>query len=125
MHRDLKPENVLVKGEYFKIADFGFCKELKVQSMTRTMLGSPLYMAPEVLRGEAYTASADIWSIRVILFEMLYGCCPFESNSIASLINTIDDTYLTFDPNIAVSSNTKIFIMKCLQKDCRVRLSWE
>lgn len=93
--------------------------------MTRTMLGSPLYMAPEVLRGEAYTTTADIWSIGVILYEMLYGCCPFESNSIASLINTIDDTYLTFDPSIAVSSNTKIFIMKCLQKDCRVRLNWE
>ena len=58
--------------------------------MTRTMLGSPLYMAPEVLRGEAYTVNADIWSLGVILYEMLEGKCPFQSNSIASLISAIE-----------------------------------
>ena len=46
MHRDLKPENILIKEGTFKLADFGFCKELSVEMMTRTMLGSPLYMAP-------------------------------------------------------------------------------
>lgn len=46
MHRDLKPENVLIKEGNFKLADFGFCKELDGHCMTRTMLGSPLYMAP-------------------------------------------------------------------------------
>ena len=46
MHRDLKPENVLIKDGVYKLADFGFCKELSVEMMTRTMLGSPLYMAP-------------------------------------------------------------------------------
>jgi serine/threonine-protein kinase ULK/ATG1 len=90
MHRDLKPENVLIKEGNFKLADFGFCKELGGECMTRTMLGSPLYMAPEVLRGEAYSVNADIWSIGVILYEMLYGHCPFQSHSIASLISTID-----------------------------------
>jgi serine/threonine protein kinase len=71
MHRDLKPENILVKEGNFKLADFGFSKELGMEGMTRTMLGSPLYMAPEVLRGEAYTANADVWSVGVILYEML------------------------------------------------------
>ena len=50
------------------MADFGFCKELSVEMMTRTMLGSPLYMAPEILRGEAYSVNADIWSVGVILY---------------------------------------------------------
>jgi serine/threonine-protein kinase ULK/ATG1 len=68
MHRDLKPENVLIKDGVFKLADFGFCKELHEESMTRTMLGSPLYMAPEVLKGESYSVNADVWSIGVILY---------------------------------------------------------
>jgi serine/threonine protein kinase len=68
MHRDLKPENVLIKEGNFKLADFGFCKELGSETMTRTMLGSPLYMAPEILRGEPYSVNADIWSVGVILF---------------------------------------------------------
>lgn len=46
--------------------------------MTQTMVGSPIYMAPEVLKGQLYDARADIWSIGVILFEMLYGKCPYE-----------------------------------------------
>lgn len=60
--------------------------------MTSTMLGSPIYMAPEVLRGEIYTSKADIWSLGVVLYEMLFGVCPFESNSIAKLIAVLDNT---------------------------------
>jgi len=56
---------------------------------------------------------------------MLYGHCPFQSNSIASLISVIDDTPIHFDSNIHVSANIKRFITKCLQKDCRIRLTWD
>jgi serine/threonine-protein kinase ULK/ATG1 len=82
-------------------------------------------MAPEVLRGEAYSVNADIWSIGVILYEMLYGHCPFQSHSIASLISTIDDSLPAFDPSIPVTSDVKKFISRCLQKDCRMRIAWE
>ncbi|CAM5999461.1 unnamed protein product [Sphagnum balticum] len=54
--------------------------------MTKTMLGSPIYMAPEILRGEIYSTKADIWSLGVVLYEMLYGFCPFESTTIPKLI---------------------------------------
>jgi serine/threonine protein kinase len=50
------------------------------------MLGSPIYMAPEILNGQIYSNKADIWSIGVVLYEMLFGYCPFESNSIPKLI---------------------------------------
>lgn len=78
MHRDLKPDNILIHSGILKLADFGFCKPLENQEdTTGTMLGSPIYMAPEILRGETYTIKADIWSLGVVLFRMLYGYCPF------------------------------------------------
>ena len=56
-----------------KIADFGFAKLLTNEEFTETMLGSPLNMAPEVLGGNHYNTKADIWSIGVVFYEMLFG----------------------------------------------------
>lgn len=78
MHRDIKPENILIHNGILKVADFGFCKPLEHQDgMAETMLGSPIYMAPEVLKGEAYTMKADVWSLGVVLYRMIFGFCPF------------------------------------------------
>lgn len=79
LHRDLKPSNILFHDGVLKLADFGFCKELlKENDMTQTMVGSPIYMAPEVLKGQTYNCKADIWSMGVVLYEMLFGVCPYE-----------------------------------------------
>lgn len=93
MHRDLKPDNIFLTDGKVKLGDFGFCKMLEV-NMAQTMLGSPIYMAPEILKEEIYTLKADIWSLGVVLFEMLFGYCPFESSSISQLINVITETEL-------------------------------
>ena len=78
MHRDIKPENILIHNGVLKVADFGFCKPLEHQDgMADTMLGSPIYMAPEVLKGEPYTMKADVWSLGVVLYRMVFGFCPF------------------------------------------------
>lgn len=69
MHRDVKPDNIFFHDGIVKLGDFGFCKSLSNDTdMTSTMLGSPIYMAPEILKGENYTSKADVWSLGVVLF---------------------------------------------------------
>jgi len=58
--------------------------------VTKTIVGSPIYMAPEILGGKAYNSKADIWSLGILLYELLYGYCPFEAKSIPNLIKTIN-----------------------------------
>jgi cGMP-dependent protein kinase len=77
IHRDVKPENVLVgKDGYLKLADFGSAKRL-VGGRTVTVIGTPHYMAPEVIAGHSYGLSADLWSLGVVLYELLYSKLPF------------------------------------------------
>jgi serine/threonine-protein kinase ULK/ATG1 len=60
MHRDLKPDNIFLNNGVVKLVDFGFCKSSEEANMIKTMLGSLIYMAPEILRGEIYSTKADI-----------------------------------------------------------------
>lgn len=87
------------------MADFGFCKPLESEDeISKTMLGSPIYMAPEILRGQSYSIKADIWSLGVVLFRMLYGYCPFESNNIGKLIMIMEEQELKVPEQPVVSS---------------------
>lgn len=81
MHRDLKPANILLHDKVVKIADFGFSKILDDDNMADTWIGTPLYMAPEVLFGECYDTSVDIWSIGAIFYFMLTGSSPIPAKS--------------------------------------------
>lgn len=84
MHRDLKPANIMLHNGQVKLGDFGFCKSMNhPDDLSSTMVGSPIYMAPEILKGKDYNIKADIWSLGCVLYEMLYGCCPYEEKSMA------------------------------------------
>jgi serine/threonine protein kinase len=81
VHRDLKPENVFVmRGERVKLLDFGIAKHLAQESatLTGTAIGTPHYMAPEqVMSAKGATPASDVWSIGVMLYEILSGTPPF------------------------------------------------
>eukprot|EP00931_Biecheleriopsis_adriatica_P075952 TRINITY_DN49718_c0_g1_i1.p1 TRINITY_DN49718_c0_g1~~TRINITY_DN49718_c0_g1_i1.p1 ORF type:complete len:920 (-),score=264.55 TRINITY_DN49718_c0_g1_i1:129-2828(-) len=79
VYRDLKPENVMLDAQgYLKLIDFGIAKKLEEgKSRTFTMIGTPHYMAPEVMRGHGYGTEVDLWSLGVILFEFVCGYLPF------------------------------------------------
>lgn len=142
VHRDLKPQNLLlvrdtVLGGYvIKIADFGFARLLGTseQSMAATMCGSPLYMAPEVLRGDAYDDRADLWSVGVILFELLNGTAPFRAASIAALQRAHDahargnvPAVLPWSKSVEARTSAACLdlVGSLLQCDPRKRLAWE
>ena len=78
LHRDLKPANILLKDKTVKIADFGFAKRASSNPKELCNVGSPLYMSPEALQGNIYTVKNDIWSIGVILYEILHGKAPWN-----------------------------------------------
>ena len=76
VYRDLKPENIMVNEMgYIKIIDFGTVKEIK--GSTNTVIGTPHYMAPEILKGGGYSFEVDIWSIAVCMYEFFCGKLPF------------------------------------------------
>jgi serine/threonine protein kinase len=84
IHRDLKPENVLFDGDRRpKLTDFGIAKLMGQASMTRTgeVIGTPLYMSPEQVRGDTAGAPADLYAAGLILYEMLTGRHPFRAET--------------------------------------------
>ena len=121
-HRDVKPSNILFHNGNLKLADFGFCKTLSnPNEMMETMVGSPLFMAPEILKGKPYNKKADIWSFGVVIYQMLYGRVPFEEKSLILLIQKLETEELIID-------STKGFegvLRRMLEKDPMKRIDWE
>ena len=90
IHRDMKAQNIMLTHDLnqLKIIDFGLSKVINTD-MTRTVVGSPAYMAPERLGAQDYDSTSDIWSLGIILYEMIYHINPFHScKNKATLIKT-------------------------------------
>ncbi|TDM07307.1 Stk1 family PASTA domain-containing Ser/Thr kinase [Macrococcus lamae] len=88
IHRDIKPQNILLtENKEIKITDFGIARALSETAMTQTnhVMGSVHYLPPEQAKGKAADESADIYSIGIVLFEMLTGHPPFEGDSPVSI----------------------------------------
>lgn len=109
-----------------KIADFGFARSLPSTSLAETLCGSPLYMAPEILRYEKYDAKADLWSVGTVLYEMVTAKPPFRAANHVELLRKIEKTsdVIKFGDDILVSDAMKKLIRSLLKRDPKERVSF-
>eukprot|EP01041_Mallomonas_annulata_P001467 gene1467-2818_t len=126
VHRDLKPENLLLTSDEddssIKIADFGFAKKVTDLVRNEVACGTPGYVAPEILRGDAYGAEVDIWSMGVICYVLLAGYPPFYDEDQKKLFKKIKEGRYYFHEdywgNVSEEAMDLIRKMLCVsQKD--------
>ena len=127
LHRDLKPENILIDNNVFKLADFGFATQVNnfQNSLLKTIVGTPLYMSPQILCHESYTSKSDVWSTGLIYYEMLFGKTPWPARDQLELIENIKKMPIRFPFDVKISDVSKDFIKGCLQYHEKMRFGWE
>ncbi|KAH9260719.1 hypothetical protein BASA81_001186 [Batrachochytrium salamandrivorans] len=130
VHRDLKPENILLQtmeeDSPIKLADFGFAKQLNEEYL-KTGLGTPNYIAPEILTRQPYNEKVDVWSFGVIMYVLLCGYPPFYEDEHASLFDKIKAGKFAFDSPYwdSISAEAKDLVTQLLVLDPSGRLSIE
>ena len=109
-----------------KIADFGFARSLPSTSLAETLCGSPLYMAPEILRYEKYDAKADLWSVGTVLYEMMVGKPPFRASNHVELLRKIErgEDRIKFAEEVVLSDSMKKLIRALLKRNPVERISF-
>ncbi|KAL7900862.1 hypothetical protein HDV64DRAFT_200220 [Trichoderma sp. TUCIM 5745] len=156
VHRDVKPQNLLLLPSQafrekrnlpimeasqdslipmsgiaslpmLKLADFGFARVLPSTSLADTLCGSPLYMAPEILRYERYDAKADLWSVGTVLYEMISGKPPFRARNHVELLRNIEDAkdVIKFPKEVTITSEMKSLVRGLLKRSPVERMSFE
>ncbi len=124
LHRDVKPANILVSQEgVVKIVDFGISKNLIADEEKLTkenhFIGTVNYMAPELLRGHPPSASSDLFSVGVVLYELLVGTNPFHAENKMEVIEKVKKHQVLIPNEVRASVPPKlcVFITKLLAKD--------
>ena len=122
VHRDLKPGNIMIDKEgNAKIMDFGIARSISVKGITGAgvMIGTPEYMSPEQVEGKEVDTRSDIYSLGIILYEMLTGQVPFEGDT-PFTIGVKQKSEIPKDPkslNAQIPQDLSRLILRCLEKD--------
>jgi serine/threonine protein kinase len=138
IHRDLKLRNIMVihvkentVNPYYplnfiaKLSDFGFSKIME-DDITKTKLGTPATMAPEIMQNKNYTKKADLWSVGIITYQLLFKTLPFKARSEKELLNCILNNKGIKIPEGYKISDTLLDLLKNLLKvDPNERYSWK
>jgi len=140
IHRDLKLKNIMIcyknkneeteskynsKNFIVKLADFGFSKVLD-DDITSTKLGTPATMAPEIMMNKQYCKKADIWSLGIIMFQLLYKKLPFNAKNESELLKLIlNSNGYVIPQGYSISPTLDSLLKNVLQKDKNFRYSWK
>lgn len=128
IHRDLKPQNIMIEGHRPIVMDFGLAKEVDAnsfRSLSGSVFGTPAYMSPEQAQGltHAIDRRTDVYSLGVILYELICGQRPFGGDTlfdtIAAVVNDEPRAPLALRSDVEADLNT--IILRCLEKDPAAR----
>ncbi|XP_010519961.1 PREDICTED: phosphoenolpyruvate carboxylase kinase 2 [Tarenaya hassleriana] len=131
VHRDVKPDNVLLdlRDGIVKLCDFGSAVWLSGEDTETAegVVGTPYYVAPEVVIGRRYSEKVDVWSVGVVMYTMLAGEPPFNGETAAEIFEAVVRGNLRFPPRIfqSVSPEAKDLMRKMICRDVSRRLSAE
>jgi len=127
IHRDIKPHNILIsnEGRVVKVADFGIAKAVSNTTVTNigSVIGSVHYFSPEQAKGKFVTNSADLYSLGIVLYEMLLGKVPFRGDSPISIAlqHINDDIEFTADEKVSIPQSVRTLIKKLTEKSASDR----
>ena len=138
IHRDLKLRNIMVtfikenqSNPYFplnfisKLSDFGFSKVME-DDITKTKLGTPATMAPEIMMNKTYSKKADLWSIGIITYQLMFKTLPFKARSEKELLNNIlNNKGIKIPDGMKISDLLFDLLKNLLQVDPNLRYSWK
>lgn len=124
IHRDMKPQNVLIGANgRVKLCDFGFARAMSLKTLVLTSIkGTPLYMAPELVREQPYDHMTDVWALGVILYELFVGDPPYYTDSIYRLVQLIVKEPVRFPSSCPAEFRS--FLGRMLVKNPRGRAMW-
>ncbi len=121
----MKPENILLdENGNSALADFGISKILNPKESTMSFVGTPEYVAPEILAQKGHDKTVDIWCFGTIIYEMVFGRPPFSNKNQNVMMKWIVNLDPIFPNLIKISSELEDLISKCLKKDPKERIGY-
>ena len=126
IHGDVKPANILITTDgKVKLTDFGMARVAKRDTGDSPLLGTPAYWCPEQIMGRPQDARSDIFSLGVVLYEMVTGTRPFEADSLQGICNRVLSSTVTMPSQLqpSVPASFDEIIAACLTKNPEARLS--
>jgi serine/threonine-protein kinase len=126
IHGDVKPANILITADgKVKLTDFGMARVAKRDTGDSPLLGTPAYWCPEQIMGRPQDARSDIFSLGVVLYEMVTGTRPFEADSLQGVCNRVLSSTVMMPSQLqpSIPSSFDEIIASCLAKNPETRLS--